>query len=84
MAMKMLHKAIFFQTEQDKTLRRAFILRWMVDKEKNDTGFSIEPPSVDDGGIYICTKYPYASEKDFSNMVHMMKLMINPVEVVVE
>lgn len=84
MAMETLHKAYFFKTEQDKSLNRAFILFWMVDKEKDCAGFSIEPPSVDDESITIVTRFQCAAEGDFSDMVRMMKLMIDPVEVVVK
>ena len=82
--LKTIHKAMFFRSKQDKQMRRAFILRWMVDKEADFSGFSIEPPSVEDESINIVTKFPHAAEEDFPNMVNMMKLMINPVEVVVE
>lgn len=84
MAMKTLHKAYFFKTEQDKNLHRAFILHWLVDEEKDHAGFSIESPNVDDEGATIITKYLCAAEGDFSDMVRMMKLMIDPVEVVVK
>ena len=72
MAMETLHKAYFFKTEQDKDMHRAFILYWMVDKENNYAGFTIDPPSVDDDFITIVTKFPCASEGDFSDMVRMM------------
>lgn len=84
MAMKTIHKATFFRNEQEKQMRRAFILRWMVDKEADFSGFSIEPPNIDDKSVSVVTQFPHAAEEDFSNMVNMMKLMINPVEVVVE
>jgi len=84
MAMETLHKAYFFKTEQDKNLNRAFILRWMMDKEKDYAGFTIEPPSVDDEGATIITRFACAAEGDFSDMVRVMKLMIDPVEVVVK
>jgi hypothetical protein len=84
MAMETLHKAYFFKTEQDKNLNRAFILFWMVDKENDRAGFSIEPPGVDDDSITIVTRFRCAAEGDFSDMVRMMKLMIDPVEVVVK
>lgn len=84
MAMKTIHKATFFRNEQEKQMRRAFILRWMVDKEADFSGFSIEPPSVEDESINIVTKFPHAAEGDFADMVRMMKLMIQPMEVVVE
>ena len=82
--LKTIHKAMFFRSEQDKQMRRAFILRWMVDDEADFSGFSIEPPRVEDDGINIVTRFPCAAEEDFSNMVNMIKLMIQPVEVVVE
>lgn len=82
--LKTIHKAMFFRSEQDKQMRRAFILRWMVDKKTEFSGFSIEPPSVEDESIIIVTKFPNAAEGDFADMVRMMKLMIQPVEVVVE
>ena len=82
--LKTIHKAMFFRSEQDKQMRRAFILRWMVDEEKEWGGFSIEPPNIEDKNVVVVTQFPHAAEKDFSNMVNMMKLMINPVEVVVE
>ncbi len=84
MSMKTVRKAYFFRTEQDKNFRRAFILRWMVDSDKNYAGFSIEPPYVDEDSMTIITKFPCAADGDFSDMVRMMKLMIDPVEVVVE
>ena len=84
MAMETLHKAYFFKTEQDKSLNRAFILYWTVDKEKDCAAFSIEPPNVDDEGATIITRFACAAEGDFSDMVRMMKLMIDPVEVVVK
>lgn len=82
--METIHKAYFFKSEQDKKLKRAFILRWLVDKEKDRACFSIEPPSVNDDSITIVTRFPCAADGDFSDMVRMMKMMINPVEVVVE
>ena len=84
MAMETLHKVYFFKTEQDKNLNRAFILHWMVDKEKDFAGFSIEPPSVDEKSVIILTRFQIAAEGDFFDMVRMMKLMIDPVEVVVK
>ena len=82
--LKTIHKAMFFQCEEDKKMRHAFILRWMVDEEKEWGGFSIEPPNIEDKNVFVVTQFPHAAEEDFSNMVNMMKLMINPVEVVVE
>ena len=82
--LKTIHKAMFFRSEQDKQMRRAFILRWMVDEEKEWGGFSIEPPNIDDKIVSVVTQFPHAAEEDFSNMVNMMKLMINPMEVIVE
>ncbi len=84
MAMETLHKAYFFKTEQDKNLNRAFILHWMVDEEKDRGGFSIVQPSIDDEGVIVITKYICAAEGDFFDMVRMMKLMIDPVEMIVE
>lgn len=82
--LKTIHKAMFFRSKQDKQMRRAFILRWMVDKEADFSGFSIEPPGVEDESINIVTKFPHAAEGDFADMVNMMKLMIQPTEVIVE
>ena len=82
--LKTIHKAMFFRSKQDKHMRRAFILRWMVDEEKEWGGFSIEPPHIEDKDVFVVTQFPHAAEKDFSNMVNMMKLMIQPMEVVVE
>ena len=79
-----IHKATFFRSKEDKQMRRAFILRWMVDEEKEWGGFSIEPPNIDDKSVFVVTQFMHAAEEDFPDMVNMMKLMIQPMEVVVE
>lgn len=84
MAMKTVRKAYFFRTEQDKQMRKAFILYWMEDKETNAAGFTIEPPGVDDDAVNVLLKFNVGIDKDFREMVQIMRLMIQPVEVVIK
>jgi len=82
--MRTIHKAIFFKTEEDIKMRRAFILRWFADDRLNRAGFSIEPPEAHEDVKTVSTEYTCTIDEDFRGMVHMMKLMINPVAVVVD
>lgn len=82
--MKTIHKAMFFQSEEDIKMRKAFILRWSVDEEKGRAVFGIEPPSTDDDMTIIPVAYPASADEDFGEMVRMMKLMIQPVAVIVD
>lgn len=82
--MRTVHKAMFFRSEEDIKMRKAFILRWSVDEEKGRTVFGIEPPSTDDDIAVISTGHPASADEDFGEMVRMMKLMIQPVAVIVD
>ena len=42
MAMKVVHRAMFFRNTEDIRLNHAFILRWCVDEEKGCGEFIIE------------------------------------------
>ena len=82
--LKIVHRAMFFRSEEDFTMRRAFILRWLIDEDTEDAMFSIEPPEIDDGNVMVSTKYIHTADGDLSAMMRMMKLMIKPAVVVVD
>ena len=82
--LKTIHKAMFFRSKEDKQMRRAFILRWEIDEEKEWGAFSIEATHIEDKDVFVVTQFTHTAEEDFSNMVNMMQLMIQPMEVVVE
>lgn len=84
MAMKVVHRAMFFRTTEDIRLNHAFILRWYVDEEKECGGFNIEPPEVDDDTLAITTQYSRTVDEDFREMVRMLEIAIRPVAVVVD
>ncbi|MBO5588309.1 MAG: hypothetical protein J6O13_01500 [Selenomonas sp.] len=82
--LKIVHRAMFFRSEEDFTMRRAFTLRWAIDEDTEDAIFSIEPPDIDDDNVIVSTKYIHTADDDFSAMMRMMKLMIKPAVVVVD
>lgn len=84
MAMKVVHRAMFFRTTEDIRLNHAFILRWYVDEEKECGGFHIEPPEVEDDTLTITTRYSHSADVDFQDMVRMLEIAIHPVAVVVD
>ncbi len=82
--MKLMHEVYFYRTEEDKVQHRAFVLRWYLNEEKDKSAFSIEPPDSPEEGITISSKYPCVVEEEFQGMIRMMKLMIQPFEVVMK
>ena len=82
--LKIVHRAMFFRSEEDFTMRRAFILHWSIDEEKERALFSIEPPDIDEDNAIVSTKYIHTADSDFATMTRMMKLMIKPAVVVVD
>ena len=84
MAMKVVHRAMFFRNTEDIRLNHAFILRWCVDEEKGRGGFTIEPPEVDDESLNIVTEYSSSTDAEFQGMVRMLELAICPMAVVVD
>ena len=84
MAMKVVHRAMFFRNTEDIRLNHAFILRWCVDEGKGCGEFIIEPPELDDESLSITTQYSRSADEDFQGMVRMLELAICPMAVVVD
>ena len=63
--LKTIHKAMFFRSKEDKQMRRAFILRWEIDEEKEWGAFSIEAPHIEDKDVFVVTQFPMRQKKTF-------------------
>lgn len=84
MAMKVVHRAMFFRNTEDIRLNHAFILRWYVDEESGCGEFSIDPPEFDDDTLSVTTRCSHSADEDFREMVRILELAIRPLAVVVD